>query len=265
MIGTKQQFLNRAAELARLRTLLQARKSILLYGPAGIGKSSLLQELRSERKPQDPQLLFSSGQLEPAPWLRHVTSFLVDDDARARPSARPGSKAASGRSEARGVVSGRSAKALRAILFKALSQGSFVLVVDPVGFVSLSFYKLLRDLERATQTPLVLVARSPHMEDIGYATHFAWPREQRLSLGPLPPEEAARLFELATQDLVPHPANWDSFRAQILDYARGNPGTLVTLATMAHQPSYWAQGTLKLHLLIVDFNLRGTSAAGVEP
>jgi hypothetical protein len=219
----------------------------LLYGPAGIGKSALLDELRCHREREKPSIVFSPGTLEPARWLRHVVLALASQNRD------------SSAADARAVRARKSAGALRSALFEALADGNYALVVDPLGFLSRPFYELLRDLERSAGTPLLLVARSPHMEDMGHAARFAWPREQRLALGPLPAGDAERLFDLVLAEWPRRPSNAESFRAHVLDYAAGNPGTLLGLLALARQPTYWAEDTLKTHVLTVDFNVRGYS------
>src|SRR3990172_6652655 len=168
--ATTAQFLNREAELARLESLLAKGKSFLLHGPAGIGKSSLLGEVNRRGRFEGRAALSSPGTLGPPPWLRQVPFTLARHDSarglRARLKLGPEPAPA----QASSVLKRKRAGALRELLVNTLTEeGHYVLVLDPLGFVSRAFFELLRDLERATHTPLVLVARSDHMEDIGYA------------------------------------------------------------------------------------------------
>lgn len=264
MRGTQPGFLNRRAELARLAALLRAGKSALLYGPAGIGKSALLAELRRRRAPRDQLLLNTAAPLEPGPWLRQVLLALAIQEEAPAPllRARLGVKPKAGAAEVRAVLGQRTARAARALLLEILSQTPCAVALDPTGFLSRTFYELLRDLERATRTPLLLVALSVHMEDIGFATKFAWPREQRLALEGLGAEEMAMLYEQGVSGWERRPANEEVFRAHVLDTAAGNPGKLLGLLRLAGQESYWAGDSLKFHLLTVDFALHGACASG---
>jgi len=252
-------FLNRSAELERLRSLLQQRKSVLLSGPPGIGKSALLAGLRPRHRDDDPTLLFSSGATDPAGWLRQVLLELVCGPSPPALLRRLGLSPRPGRDEVRALLARKSAGAVRTLLAEALGDSRYAIVMDPLGFVSQAFYRVLRELER-TGTPLVLVARSPHMEDIGYATKFAWPREQRLALGPLPSAEMEQLLDRELAGWLRRPANEEAFRAHLLAYAAGNPGTLLELLAMVRAPAYWSGESIKMHLLTVDFNLRGPRA-----
>lgn len=254
-------FLDRETELARLQTLLRKGKSLLLYGPAGIGKSTLLAELHQRRQAEFPALLFSSGLLKPVVWSRQlVLDLAVQSSSRSlREQLRLAPQA--GPADVRVALSRRHAGALREILTIALKDSSHAVVLDPLGFVSQSFFELLHDLKRMTHTPLVLVARSPHMEDIGYATRFYWPREQRLCLGPLGSEGAVRLFETALAAWPRRPDNLETFREHALNYAAGNPGVLLGLLGLGQKSTYWTGNRLKVHLLTVDFNVGSASAS----
>lgn len=251
-------FLNRHNELERLASLLRQGKSVLVHGPAGTGKTSLLGALR--RQPSAPSLLLGPANLDPAPWMRQVLLTLVCERGLASLCRRLELEAPVGEREARAALARKSGGAARALLFEAFSDAGVAVALDPLGFVSRPLYELLRELGRKTGTPFVFTARSAHMEDIGYVSKFALPQEQRLALGGLPAAEAAHLFESAVAGWPRRPANFEEFRRHVLDYADGNPGTILGLARLARENAYWAGDRLKLHLLTVDFNLQGHAA-----
>jgi len=257
-------FLDRITERAHMRRLLRARKSVLLAGAAGAGKSALLAELRRQPEAGDPKLVFTSGEGDPADRLRQATLSLLQDHGSAKLSAWLGLEQKASLREARAALERKSAAAVRAKLTESLGEGNYALVLDPAGFLSRSFYELLRDMNRATETPLIVSARSAHMEDIGYATKFAWPREQRLELGPLPAAEAERLLDAEMAAWPQQPANHEAFRTHVLTYAAGNPGTLLGLLSLARRNEYWTGDQIKTHLVTVDFNLGGAASAAAK-
>jgi hypothetical protein len=254
-------FLNRTAELERLRGLLGQGKSILLTGPSGIGKTAVLEELRRQGSPGRRELVVSAGNVDPAEWLRAVVQALLCHQDLPSLRQRLYLPATPKREEVRAQVKGKSAGALRAILFETQAGAKLAFALDPLGFLSRPFYELLRDFHRATGIPLVLAGRSPHMEEIGYATKFALPREQCLGLGPLPATLAEGLFDATVSAWPRQPNNLKAFRSHVLDYAAGNPGTLLGLLRLAQEETYWAGDTVKAHLLTVDFNLLDRAAS----
>jgi energy-coupling factor transporter ATP-binding protein EcfA2 len=256
-------FLNRAAELKRLQRLFREGKSFLVHGPAGIGKSALLAEANRLDDHKDRTLLFTPGNLGRAPWLRETIVLLATRPGHMCRSMKwPKLRGNAGSEEIKAAVAKLSGPALQALLFDAFTKKPFTLILDPLEFMSRQLYELLRDVERITQTPLVFVARSPHMEAIGNATRFYWPRDQHVALGPLLSDDAEKLFDLRIALWEKLPKNMHEFRQHILDYADGNPGTLLRLMEMAPSNTYWSGGAIKIHLLTVDSNIPSFSSKG---
>jgi hypothetical protein len=199
--------------------------------------------------------------LDPAEWLRVAALALLCQHNLPALRQRLSVSGKPQPGEARKQVKAKSAGALRAILSETLAGAELALAFDPLGFLSRPFYELLRDFHRATAVPFLFVARSPHMEEIGYATKFALPREQCLALSPLPPALSQQLFDTTISAWPRQPDNLESFRAHVLDYASGNPGTILGMLQLARQETYWAGDSVKAHLLTVDFNLPDKAAS----
>jgi hypothetical protein len=252
---TNPSFLNRRAELAWLRSLLQARRSALVYGPAGIGKTAVLKELAASQSAADPRLILAGVEREPGRWLRGLLAALLEQASPSPLRHALGLEAGARAADVRKALGRKSAGAMRTLLARTLSEGQYTLALDPTFFLSLASYELLRDLSRTTGTPMIYSAYSAYMDDIGYAAKFALPRDQRLALVPLGLEEMAALFDARVRELARLPANLEMFREHALTYARGNPGTLLGLLRLANEERYWAGENLKIHLLTVDFNL----------
>ena len=156
-------FVGRQTELARLRDLHSQRKHVLILGPAGVGKSALVERLRERLA-----LLVSAdsahlGQicegLEPQLGLESAGLRLLQRKQRLR---------------------------------KAVADAGRTVVFDGVGWTS---PKVSSFLESVTErVPVWICARSEHPWDIG---HF-WPllvRFERVEVRPFHPSETHSLVE----------------------------------------------------------------------
>jgi len=220
-----------------------------------MGKTVLLQQIAAARSPREPHLILALADREPGRWLRGVVLGLLSQHSPPRLMKALSLGETPSALDAQRAVVRQSARALRRLLSESLEGGHYALGLDPTYFLSRASYELLRDLTRTTGTPLIFSAHSGYMDDIGYAAKFALPREQRIALGSLPADEMAVLFDKEVRQFSRAPANLEAFREHALNYAKGNPGTLLGLLRLAGQQRYWAGESLKIHLLTVDFNL----------
>ncbi len=160
-------FVGRGRELARLRELHGQGKHVLILGPAGVGKSALVGELREQLSllvaPASAHLGAISGDLEPQLGLEAAGRKLLQRKQRLR---------------------------------EAVAAAGRTIVFDGVGWIS---PKLSSFFESVTErAPVWICTRSEHPWGIG---HF-WPllvRFERVELRPFHLSEAQALVEAAVQ------------------------------------------------------------------
>ena len=83
-----------------------------------------------------------------------------------------------------------STSGLKATVDKALNAKPFLLVVDHLQGPSRVVAKIIKDLGYYGRTPIFLVARSPHMEDIGALQILCYDKRERLEMTNWPSEVA---------------------------------------------------------------------------
>jgi hypothetical protein len=221
----------RDQELADLRQRLRERRWLVLFGASGMGKTHLLRTVL----PEFPGALYCS----PAPSRDAVFAALA------------------GCLRARG---GGSACALRGRVRSVLmaQPGRHVIVLDHLRRPSAVFAAALQDLCRLTDTPLIVLSRSPHMEDLG-GLYACFPdRDDRLQLGPLAPTDAEAMAAWLQLEEPLDAINVEAFRRQAVAAAGGNPGVLRHLWSLAAEPRYRSRGHILFSPLYIDHRLGAT-------
>ena len=219
------------------------RRSFLLHGPAGVGKTCLLASLL----PRFPQWLYCPQAPDSrsvfqamAAALRTVGNLIVA-------------------AKLRGKESGRSALALKGIVSEALRAGSYGVVLDHLNAPSQALASDLKELVRTTGTPLLAVARSAHMEDAGFLLPLFPDRRDRFELRNFDRTRALAFAREAAGNANLAAANLEEFLLRAVDLSRGNPGALLALLTLAGQTRYRSGDSIKIAPLYIDFRLEGIS------
>ncbi len=232
----------RSEELARLEAQVRKRKSMLVFGPEGVGKTRLLQTFAKTQ----PYSLY-------VPHLRNPKDTLQ--------ALFEGLRALKKR-ELRLPESTRSLStpSLKGIVRRALTEFPFVLVLDHVAGPSRVVTGLIKDFSDYDQRSIIFAARSPHMEDIGALQPMCADRSERLELKNLP---APIALEFARQEAIRagvEARNLEATLHSIVEWSGGNPGGILRMLKMARMEKYRTEDQVKAHVLHLDF-LMGTQKA----
>ncbi len=234
----------RDAELEQLRQLVSRRRSFLLHGPAGIGKTLLLKHLAGEV----PEMVYCDESSSSQTVFRKLAVGLFARKNRHVLQA-------CGTTGSNAIIS-KSAVSIRGIVAEALRGGGYWLVLDHLNSPSQSFAAALRDVCNRTESRLIAVARSAHMEDIGFLLPMFSDRSEKYLLRNFDPE-AAREFALqSAQAMQLKAANREEVIEKIVRYSKGSPGAILAMLQMAASPKYVAHQHVKLSPLYIDFRLR---------
>jgi hypothetical protein len=227
----------RTEEMVRLEAQAQRRKSMLIFGPAAVGKTRLLRSFVQKH----PFTLFAAQVASP----RDLLSALMEELRRAAapeisippnwPSLSTGS--------------------LKGIVQRALDQHPFLLGLDHLAGPSRIVTGLIKDLNYFDRTPVIFVARTPHMEDIGTLQPMCAGRTVRLELKEFLPPVALEFAKREATGAGLTASNLDQVLRQLVEWSSGNPGAIVHMLKMARLPRYWVGDQIKAHILYVDYRM----------
>lgn len=229
-------FVERRVELARLETQGRQRKSILVHGPEGVGKTRLLQEfIRTQ-----PLALYVSDTRSPHDLLLSLVNCLRQI---------PGVRSLPSNTSAMTTLS------LKGVVNRALDGGPFLMVLDHVEGPSRVVTKIVKELNYYGRTPIFLGARSPHMEDIGALQPLCADRSERLEVMNWPPPIALEFAHREAERTGLTTSNLDAGLESIVQSSGCNPGSIVEMVKMAHQSQYRMDDQIKFHVLYLDYRM----------
>ncbi len=236
---------NREEEVDALRRRFESRKSFLLHGPSGVGKTHLLECV----KPEFPNVLYCSQSSSPQAVFRALAEALIQQKDAAVLHAM-----------GRRSVEAITAVSLKGIITRILRGSRYVIVLDHLNRPGHSLAAAIRELMISCSVPVIAVARSAHMEDAGFVAPMFPDRGDKLVIKNFGPDIAESFIRAlaAEQNLVVE--NFNEFVSKVVEFSDGNPGAIVKIARMAGMSKYRFGGHVKLSPLYIDFRLELASA-----
>jgi hypothetical protein len=228
---------DRREDMARLQAQAEKRKSLLIFGPEAVGKTRLLREFVKTQ----PLSLFVPRVESP----REVLLILLAELRRLGK---------------RGVVlppnaESLSSSGLKGVVQRALDVHPFSLALDQISGPSRVVTGLIKDLNYFDRTPVIFVARTPHMEDIGTLQPMCARSSERLELKELTPMIALEFARWEARKVDLWATNLDEVLRLFADSSKGNPGAIVQMVKMAQFPRYRAGDQIKAHVLYLDYRM----------
>jgi len=221
--------LSRRVELENLVEALRGRRSRLLTGPIGSGKTRLLQE--ALQRTSEPYVLMD--------WPPVLHSLLV--------SMAEGLGCCSARASSLRLTT---SQALKSMVKAALQQQPRCIVLEDAHNAEPRTYRFLQEIYHAPGCSLVVTA--PCRERLGHLHKLLWDPREEIALKPLTRVDARRLFEEASCKYGLSALNLDAFRSKVLTAARGNPGQIVTMCRLASRAEYQDRWRIKFLPLRID-------------
>lgn len=228
---------DRTEELARLRAQAQKRKSMLVFGPEGVGKTRLLLTFVQNQ----PFALYVSPIRSP----RDLMMALIQDLRRLdKQELRLPSNANS-----------LSTSSLKGIVQRALAEFPVMLVLDHLAGPSRVVTGIIKEFSDYGRRPIYIAARTPHMEDIGTLQPMCADRSERLEIRNFGPAVALEFAKREAERTGLWASNLDSALHSLVEWSEGNPGSILQMLKMADLPRYRMGDQIKAHVLYLDFRM----------
>lgn len=226
----------REEKLDRLRNQARIRKSMLVHGPEGVGKSRLLRTFVEDQ----PLALYVAQMKSPREFLLALLHALHSAEEKIRIP---------------GNIGALSSSSLKGIVNRALDVRPFLMVLDHLDAPSRIVTGMIKDLYYYGRTPVIFAARSPHMEDIGALRPLCALKSERIEIENLPAKVALEFAMRTADNTNLWASNLETILPSLVEWSNGNPGAILQMLKMAHLSQYRVGDQIKAHILYLDYRM----------
>ena len=233
----------RDEELRELRARFAKRKPLLIHGPEGVGKTALVNALL----PDLDSYLYCPDSTTIHSVFRSLMEMLWHrQNPRVRQSC--------GRSGI-DAVRAKSSTNVKGVVMDALHENQYCLILDHIKRPPYAFASAVREIVNWGGTPVVTLARSAHMEDVGFLQGIYPDKSDRYEIRNFDRELATGFAESIAADLNVQAENLKEFMDKVLEYSHGNPGAILAMLKMATHAKYRSNEHIKIAPLYIDFRM----------
>jgi GTPase SAR1 family protein len=234
---------DRQEERQRIDQFLVKKRSCLIYGPSGVGKTLLLRSVLTGF----PSVLYCEDTATTNVMFRRLARGLLRLQSRRAVKAFRDKEA----------ITAKSSVSLKGIVMDALREGEYSIVLDHLKRPSYSFASAVREVMGWGSTPVSAVARSHHMEDTGFLQPLYGDRAQKCEIRNFDDSTAEQFARERIKRCALSATNISEFLDKVIEFSGGNPGAIIALIDMATKPQYRAQEHIKISPLYIDFRMNG--------
>jgi hypothetical protein len=227
----------RLDEMAHLQARAEAKKSMLVFGVEGVGKSRLLQAFA---KTQAAAVYVSRTNSSRDLMLTLMTGLRDISNTSARLPKSPQTLTTS---------------SLKGVVLRMLDKIPCILVLDHLEGPSRVISRMIKEMNYYDRTPVFFAARTPHMEDIGALQPLCADRSERVELKNFPPAIALEFVRHEAEKTSLWASNLEETLRSIAEYSEGNAGGILHMLKMAHLPQYRIGDQVKTHVLYLDYRM----------
>jgi hypothetical protein len=233
---------DRTEELDALRQRVAQRRPFLFHGPGGVGKTLLLSAVLSDF----PDILYSGSNPSPQALYRKLAELLLALGHPVFTSSCPSGPVS---------LQAKSAVSAKGLVRDALLNSKYLVVVDHLMRPSQALAAAIRELMLNWSVPVVAVARSAHMEDVGFASPLFPDRGDKLALRNFDPDLALQFALTFARREALGAENLAEFLARVVEFSDGNPGAIVRMIRLAREPRYFHGRQIKITPLYIDYKI----------
>jgi AAA ATPase-like protein len=242
----------RERETERLLQAMHRRESLLIWGPAGTGKSALLHEaiLRAPARIQSRCIWVeaANGRKE---ILRQVVSEL---HRYADPVVRRAAESDFGdKNKFQFWLARQPSRRLGGLAAQAMRETDYWLFLDHLPAANRAVTRLLGDFMLLCKTPIYFTVRGHSRPPLGHAWKLFWNVERQLVLGALTEPAATQLFNSCWQDNGLYGLDREETRRDILRAGGMLPGAIRFMCALACEPRFRVEGRIKARLLRTEY------------
>ena len=235
--------IGRAKEYQHALAALQKRQSLLILGPAGSGKSTLIACALAALPKSDGIVLIQYSSVLHHLLIDLARSLLKGGHRTFRRLAQPDN-------ETERWLAHQTSIHLKGILWESLEAEPRVIVLDGVASAAFPMYRFLQRLYFAKGMALIASARDPVA--LGSLARLFWDPRNTIQLQPLHEGDANRLFDLAVARFGIGHLDIEEFRLKVIEAAKGNPGQIIEMCRLASNPMYVSGRHIKFAPLRID-------------
>ena len=250
-------FVDRKREASRLENAILKRQSLMICGPAGIGKTALVSKvIASLPAALAGRCLEIRGTKDLRDLLRELIRRLYEtEDANLRRQLR--SERVSALSFP-AWLKRRSTSHLKGTLYRTLEHGDYRVFLDHFPPMSKAVAKFVKELFWMRNTPVYLLVRGEVEQHLSALhTFFYWGDRERLALQPLPAQAAAELLETCIEWFGLSRLHLADFREEALERSKRVPGAIVKMCALAADPRYQYGLRIKTKSVYIDYLMSG--------
>lgn len=227
----------RLDEMARLQARAQAKKSMLVYGLEGVGKTRLLQAF-AKTQPAAVHISHTNSSRDLMLALMRGLHDISSTSVRLPKSPQT-----------------LTTSSLKGVVLRLLDKIPCILVLDHLEGPSRVITRMIKEMNYYDRTPVFFAARTPHMEDIGALQSLCADRSERVELKNFPPAIALEFARNEAEKTSLWASNLEETLRSVAEYSDGNAGGILHMLKMAHLPQYRMGDQVKTHVLYLDYRM----------